>query len=95
MSVGNSYKRKAAIEGALADAMKAKKGKYSLLLASHGVGKAGPEDLKFQIDYLKTMKKIASKATTSKVFIEQMKTNYPDCKGEEDLKGIAGNLYKE
>ena len=89
----NQINSKAAIDGALADAMKAKKGGYTLLLGSHGMGKAGTEDLKFQIEYLKTMKNIAEKAATADEFIAQMNAKYPNCKGEEDLKGIAENLY--
>ena len=72
--------------------MKAKKGGYTLLLGSHGMGKAGTEDLKFQIEYLKTMKNIAEKAATADEFIAQMNAKYPNCRGEEDLKGIAENL---
>lgn len=90
----NQINSKAAIDGALADALKAKKEGYSLFLGSHGIGKAGTEDLKFQIRYLKTMKKIAERAAIADEFIEQMNAKYPNCKGEEDLKGIASNLYK-
>lgn len=90
----NQIKSKASIEGALADAMKAKNGKYKLLLGSHGVGKAGVEDLNFQIKYLKTMHKIASKAATADEFIAQMNTKYPNCKGEKDLRVIATSIYK-
>lgn len=90
----NQIKSKAGIDEVLADAMKAKKGKYALLLGSHGMGKAGSEDLKFQIKYLKTMKKIAAKANSADEFISLMNSEYPNCKGEEDLKGIAANLYK-
>lgn len=84
-----------AIDGALADAQKAKKAGYTLLLGSHGYGKAGAEDLKFQIKYLKTMKKAAQKAKTSEEFIERMNKKYPDCQGKADLDGIAAKLYSE
>lgn len=90
----NQIKSKAAIDGALADARKAKKGGYTLLLGSHGFGKAGVDDLKFQIAYLKNMNKIASKANSSDEFIKQMNAKYPDCKGVEDVKGIAENFYQ-
>lgn len=90
----NQIKSLVAIDGALADAKKAKQGKYALLLGAHGFGKAGPEDLDFQIKYLKTMKSIASKSSSADEFINQMNAKYPLCKGEEDLKGIAHNLYK-
>ena len=42
----NQIKNKASIDGALADALKAKRGGYTLLLCAHGYGKAGVEDLK-------------------------------------------------
>ena len=84
----------AAIDGALADALKAKKGGYALLIASHGTGKAGKEDLKFQIKYLKTMKKAARKATSADAFIALMRAQYPEAQGEDDLKGIAAHLYQ-
>ncbi len=90
----NQIASKAAIDGALSDALKAEKAGYTMLLGSHGYGKASVEDLKFQIEYLKTMKKITSNAKTAKEFTEQMKKAYPDCKGDEDLKAIAANLYK-
>jgi hypothetical protein len=90
----NQINSKAAIDGALNDALKASQAGYTLLLGSHGTGKAGVEDLDFQIGYLKTMKEIAAKADSADDFISQMNAAYPDCKGEEDLKGIAGKLYK-
>ncbi len=90
----NQINSKAAIDGALTDASKAKKRKYNLLLGSHGTGKAGIEDLNFQIMYLKTMRKISTKATNADEFIAQMQAKYPECKGEENLKGIAANLYE-
>lgn len=90
----NQIKDKASIEGALADAKKAQNAGYTLLLGSHGSGKAGVDDLKFQIKYLKTMAKVASKATDAEEFINKMNAKYADCKGEEDLKAIAENLYK-
>ncbi len=89
----NQISSKTAIDGALIDALKAKAAGYTLLLGSHGFGKAGAADLEFQIDYLETMRQVASKAVTAKGFIAQMNTAYPDCQGEEDLKGIAGRLY--
>ncbi|MCT4613773.1 MAG: hypothetical protein N4A49_02735 [Marinifilaceae bacterium] len=90
----NWIKSKAAIQGALADAQRAKKGNYKLFLGSHGFGKAGKQDLKFQINYLKTMKKLAKKATSAKQFVKLMNKKYPNCKGKKDLKAIAQNLYK-
>ena len=63
------------------------------MLGSHGFGKAGVDDLEFQIKYLKNMKKIASKANSSDEFISKMTAKYPTCKGKEDLKGIAANFY--
>ena len=48
----NQIGSKEAIAGALADAEKAKKADYTLLPGSHGTGKAGIEELKFQIEYL-------------------------------------------
>lgn len=90
----NQIKSIASIEGALVDAMKAKKGKYTLLLGAHGVGKASIEDLKFQIKYLKTMKRIASKTNTADEFFQQMEAKYENCKGEQDLKAIAVSLYQ-
>lgn len=90
----NQIKNKASVDGALADALKAKKGKYTLFLGSHGVGKANIEDLNFQIKYLKTMQKVATKATSSDDFIKYMNVKFPNCKGEKDLKAIAANLYK-
>lgn len=90
----NQIQSQAAIGEVLADAMKAKKGKFTLLLGSHGMGKAGMGDLTFQIKYLKTMDKIAKSATTADEFMAQMNDKFPNCKGEEDLKAIASNLYK-
>lgn len=90
----NMINSKAAIDGALTDAKKAKKGKYTLLLASHGYGKANADDLKFQIKYLKKMRKIANKASSENEFVAMMTKAYPNYKGEEDLKGIAQNIYK-
>ncbi len=90
----NQIKGKAGIDGALADAMKAKSGKYTLLLGSHGMGKAGDDDLKFQIKYLKTMQKMAQKASSADDFVAQMNAKYPNCKGEDDLKAIAASLYQ-
>lgn len=90
----NMIKSKAAIDGALTDAIKAKKAGYTLFLGSHGYGKAGVDDLNWQIKYLKTMQKIAEKATTADEFIAKMNEKYPDCKGEEDLKGIAAEIYE-
>lgn len=90
----NQIKNIASIEGALSDAQKAKKKGYSLLLGSHGYGKAGVEDLNFQIKYLKIMKNIALKAVSSEDFIKKMNKKYPNCKGEKDLKAIAIELYK-
>ncbi|WP_101260649.1 hypothetical protein [Labilibaculum filiforme] len=89
----NQIESKLAIDGALADATKAKKAGYTLLLGSHGFGKAGVDDLEFQIKYLKDMKKVAFKATSADEFIREMNLKYSDCKGEEDLKGIAEKLY--
>jgi len=89
----NQIKSRAAIDGALIDALQAKVAGCTLLLGSHGTGKASVEDLDFQIDYLKTMKQASSEATTAEEFIRQMNAAYPDCKGEEDLNGIAANLY--
>jgi len=83
----------AAIDGALADANKARKAGYTLLLGSHGYGKAGIEDLDFQIAYLKTMKRIASNVKTAKEFVAQMNVAYPECKGEDDLEQIAEKLF--
>lgn len=90
----NQIKDIASINGALADAQKAEKAGYSLLLGSHGYGKAGVEDLKFQIKYLKNIKKIAAKAVSSDDFINKMNEKYPNCKGEDDLKAIGVELYK-
>lgn len=84
----------AAIDGALVDAEKAENAGYTLLLGSHGTGKAGMEDLKFQINYLKTLKKIAVTANAADDFITQMNAAYPNCKGGDDLSGIAAKLYK-
>ncbi|MDZ8117975.1 nuclear transport factor 2 family protein [Pontiella agarivorans] len=84
---------KAAIDGALIDTLTAKAGGYSLLLGAHGTGRAGPEDLDWQIRYLKTMKEIASSAQTADDFIGQMNVAYPDCQGEADLEAIAAKLY--
>ena len=89
----NQINSKAAIDGALTDALKAKDAGYALLLGSHGYGKAGAEDLKFQIKYLNDMKNIAAKATTSEEFLKQINAIYPDCKGD-DINEIALNLYK-
>lgn len=83
-----------AIDAAITEALKAKKGKYTLLLGSHGVGKASIEDLYFHIKYLKTMKKVAAKATTTEEFIKQFSAKYPTCKGDEDLTAIAASIYK-
>lgn len=85
---------KAAVEGALADAMKAQKAGYKLLIGSHGYGKAGAADLAFQINYLHTMKQIAETAKTGEAFVAQMNAAYPDCKGAEDLQAIAVKMYK-
>ena len=90
----NQINSKAAIDGALEDALKAKRAGCTLLLGSHGTGKAGVQDLDFQISYLKTMKGIAAQAKTADAFIVQMNAAYPDCQGEEDLKGIAAKLYE-
>ncbi len=90
----NEITNKASIDGALLDAKKAKKGKYTLLIGSHGTGKANADDLKFEIKYLKTMKKIASNAENAEQFVEKMNKKFPTLKGQEDLKAIANNLYK-
>lgn len=90
----NQIVSKASIDGALADAIKAKKAGYTLLLGSHGYGRAGIEDLDFQIKYLKAMKNIATQVSDAIDFITKMKSEYPKCKGEKDLKGIAAKLYK-
>ncbi|TWU39552.1 hypothetical protein [Novipirellula artificiosorum] len=89
----NQIGSKPAIDGALIDALKAKAAGYTLLLGSHGIGKAGIEDLEFQINYLETLRQIAAKANTADELVAEMKAAYPDCSGEEDLQGIAAKLY--
>ena len=89
----NHINSKAAIDGALIDALTAKAAGYTLLLGSHGTGKAGIADLQWQIKYLKTMRQIAAQATTTDAFISKVNAAYPDCKGQENLKGIATSLY--
>jgi predicted SnoaL-like aldol condensation-catalyzing enzyme len=89
----NQINSKAAIDGALIDALTAEASGYTLLLGSHGTGRAGIEDLAFQIRYLKTMKQIAARAATADEFITRMNEAFPNCKGEEDLNGIAAKLY--
>jgi predicted SnoaL-like aldol condensation-catalyzing enzyme len=89
----NQINSRAAIDGALIDALKAKAAGYTLLLGSHGTGRANVEDLDFQIKYLETMRKIAATAMTAKEFTAQMNQAYPDCIGAEDLAGIAAKLY--
>ncbi len=89
----NQIGSQAAIDGALIDALKAKARGYTLLLGSHGTGKAGAEDLDFQIQYLETLRRMAAQAETAEEFIAQMKAAYPDCQGEADLRGIAAHLY--
>ncbi|MDF7799457.1 nuclear transport factor 2 family protein [Pontiellaceae bacterium B1224] len=89
----NQINSRAAIDGALIDALKAKAAGYTLLLGSHGYGKAGAEDLSFQIQYLETMRRIAAHSGNADDFIAQMNAAYSNCKGEEDLKGIAAKLY--
>jgi predicted SnoaL-like aldol condensation-catalyzing enzyme len=84
---------KAAIDGALIDALKAKAAGYTLLLGSHGIGKAGVEDLDFQIQYMETLRQVAARAQTADDFIAAMNKAYPDCVGAEDLNGIAAKLY--
>jgi predicted SnoaL-like aldol condensation-catalyzing enzyme len=89
----NQISSKAAIDGALIDALKAKAAGYTLLLGSHGIGKAGGEDLGFQISYLETLRQVAAKAQTAGDFIAAVNKAYPDCGGAEDLNGIAAKLY--
>jgi predicted SnoaL-like aldol condensation-catalyzing enzyme len=89
----NQINSKAAIDGALIDALKAKAAGYTLLLGSHGTGKAGVEDLDFQIQYLETLRQIAAKTETADAFIAAVNKAYPDYAGAEDLNGIAAQLY--
>ncbi|NCD35115.1 MAG: hypothetical protein EOL87_17080 [Spartobacteria bacterium] len=84
----------AAIDGALMDAEKARNAGYSMLLGSHGYGKASVADLNFQIEYLTQMKNIAASASSADEFISRMNAAYPACKGANDLNGIAAKLYK-
>jgi predicted SnoaL-like aldol condensation-catalyzing enzyme len=89
----NQINSKAAIDGALIDALKAKATGYTLLLGAHGTGKAGAEDLDFQIQYLETLRQVAAQAQTADDFMAAVNKAYPDCAGEEDLNGIAAKLY--
>lgn len=84
----------AALDGALADAKKAKERGYKLLIGNHGAGRANQAVLDFQIKYLETMKKLSSQAKTSNEFIAQMEKIYPDLKAKKNLKEIAAALYK-
>lgn len=92
-SSSNQIDSRAAIDGALTDARKAQDAGYDLLLGSHGTGKAGAEDLAFQIAYLTTMKQAAAEAGNAAEFIERMNRAYPDCGGGDNLAAIAAKLF--
>ncbi|WP_350431840.1 hypothetical protein ABIS04_17145 [Shewanella sp. H8] len=87
-------KKKASIDGALMDLAKAKQAGYTLLLGSHGFGKATAADLDFQITYFKKMKQLVADSADAEIFVKNMNTEYPDLQGQEDLTIIAKNLYQ-
>lgn len=85
---------KSAIEGALADAVKAKVNGYELFVGSHFPGKGEIEDLQFQINYLEKMKTAAAESENAEDFVQRMNKVYPEIGGMENLKVIAAKMYK-
>ncbi len=83
-----------AIDFQIAELQKMQNSGAELFFGSHGGNKASKIDaVNFQLDYLKTLKKLRAETDDSATFIQKLIAKYPTLNGAEKLKKVAANIY--
>ena len=83
----------AAVDAEIAEAEKSLASGAELFIGGHG-GATNAENVKFKIEYLKTIKRLVAENKTPEAFSEALKAAYPLLPGADGLKLLAGALYK-
>lgn len=81
-----------AVKAELDAAEKEQKSGATVFIGGHG-GVAEPGALQFKIRYLETIEKELERNAGKEDFVEAVRKAWPSLAGEENLKGIADNLY--
>lgn len=82
----------AAIDAQIAASRESLKSGAELFIGGHG-GASDKSAVKFEISYLKKMRKLLAASSDEASFIEAMKKAYPNLPGEENLPELAKTLY--
>ncbi|MDR0567579.1 MAG: hypothetical protein LBG87_00025 [Spirochaetaceae bacterium] len=85
---------RAAVDAVLEDLKKAKASGCVLFTGGHGGGVARIDAVDFQIAYLGKVKELLQTCADADGFTAALHQAYPDLAGDDNLSGLAQNLYK-
>jgi len=83
----------AVLDTEVAEAQKALASGCTIFAGGHG-GLATADDMKFKLEYLKTLKALRDTNATADEFTAAVKAAFPGLPGEDGVAAVAANLYK-